>query len=194
MSGLKIFSVDAIANTGIAVPEMFDYNHFGFEKKKNYGLVANPLEKGLLLSIEYYEYKTGNPPTYQYQNLLIKEEYVYIKQAPLFLGVTTIVKWYDGDDAIGYEKSFTKMFNSAEIVAFGEDRRSNLVADAKIYCVQNIPANIYDYLDYLSAELTLYIQGNTVPLVDKISASVGVKPYITQAIANTLVVILGNVQ
>ena len=191
MSELRIYQIDNIANTGITIPEMFDYNHFGFEKKKNYGDLNVGTEKGLLLNIEYYQSKEGN----NYQNLIIKEEYSYIKQSILFVGVTTTVKWYDLDDNIGYQKTFTKMFNSQEIIDFGINRRNYLLSTAKIYCTQSIPNDIYDYLDYVNNEMLIYAQGQTAPLIAKIQASVNpVKPYITQQIADQLVYILDNVQ
>ena len=191
MSELRIYQIDNIANTGITIPEMFDYNHFGFEKKKNYGDLNVGTEKGLLLNIEYYQSKYGN----NYQNLLIKEEYSYIKQSILFVGVTTTVKWYDLDGNVGYQKEFTKMFNSQEIIDFGINRRNYLLATSKIYCTQSIPNDIYDYLDYVNNEMLIYAQGQTAPLIAKIQASVNpVKPYITQQIADQLVYILDNVQ
>lgn len=195
MTALKIFTIDAIVNTGIVVPEMFDYNHFGFEKKKIYGDLANGKDKGLLLSTEYYQYKNGN----NYENLLIKEEYTYSRhtysKGVLFVGNSTTVKWYDTDDAVGYEKSFSKSYDAQEIIDFGINRRNYLLANAKIYCVQEIPNDIYDYLDYVNAEMLTYAQGQTADLIAKIQGSVNpVKPYVTKDIANQLVYILDNVQ
>jgi len=191
MTTLKIFTIDTVANTGIVVPEMFDYNHFGFEKKKIYGDLGNGQQKGLLLATEYYQYKNGNT----YENLLIKEEYSYSRQGILFVGNSTTVKWYDTDGNVGFEKSFSKIYNAQEIIDFGINRRNYLLSIAKIYCVQTIPNDIYDYLDYLNSEILTYAQGQTAALVAKIQASVNpVKPYITQAIADQLVYILDNVQ
>lgn len=184
---LKIFTIDAIVNTGIIVPEMFDYNHFSFEKKKNYGALDNVQEKGLLLSTEYYQYKNGNT----YENLLIKEEYTYQRQGVLFVGNSTSVKWYNNKDSVGYEKSFSKSYNAQEMIDFGINRRNYLLATAKIFCIQSIPNNIYDYLDYVNTEMITYAQGQTTALISKIQGSVNpVKPYITENIANQLVYIL----
>jgi hypothetical protein len=188
MTNLKIFTIDNVINTGIIVPEIFNYDHFGFYKKKIYGDFNNSSEKGLLISTEYYENREEN----EFQNLLIKEEYIYHSEGILIIGKTTNVKWYDIENNVGYEKTFYKEFNPSEIIETAINRRNYLINYAKIYCVKNIPNDIFDYLNYLKNEIDLYIQGYTDALILKIQSSVNTKPYITESISNQLVYILGN--
>jgi len=176
MEQLKIFTIDSVANSGIIVPQLINYNFIGLYKK--------PIQdKGLPISTEYYK----NLSNSIYTNLFVKEEYTYIEQPPLYLGVNTLVKWYDTSDVVGLEvQQATRMFNNSEIIDFGIMRRSNVIANAKMYSFQQLGQNAFSLLDYCSIEISTYIQGNSPPLIAKVNQSIGVVAGMTQQIADNI--------
>jgi len=173
---LKIFQLDVVANSGLTVPQLINYNFIGLYKK--------PIQnKGLPISTEYYKNLSNNI----YSDLFVKEEYSYIEQPPLYLGVNTVVKWYDTNDVVGLEiQQATRMFNNSEIIDFGITRRSNVIANAKMYAFQQLGQNAYSLLDYCSIEISTYIQGNSPPLIAKVNQSVGIVMGMTQQLADNI--------
>lgn len=175
---LKIFTLDIVANTGITVPEMINYTQLGLFKKIT-------MDKGLVTKNEFYRYY--DPNTNEYSDLFVKESFTYIEQNPLYLGYVTLSEWYDTEDQVGHSKEFTRMFTSPEIIDFGIKKRSNVVANAKLYAFQTIgQANAYALLDYCQAEISIYVQGNTPPIVARVNSSVGVVPGMTQPVADAI--------
>ena len=180
-SNLKIFQISSVANSGILTPEMVDYRHIGLFKKSTES-------KGLLMQVEFYENFENNI----YTNKIVEEIYTYIEQNPLYLGQQTLVNWFNVDDSIGYTTNFTYMFLTNEIIEFGIKKRNNVLSTAKLYSFQQIGANAYSLLDYCQAEMSIYVQGNTVPLLSKVNQSVGIITGMTQPIADTINAILSN--
>lgn len=174
---LKIFQIDAVANSRISGPEMVDYTHIGLFRKQTE-------VKGALMKSEFF--REFDPNTTTYSNLIVEEVYDYIESPPLYLGKRTTVNWYNMDETIGYSNNFTYMFLPNEIINFGMDKRSNVLAVAKLYAFQTIGTNAFDLLDYAVSQISTYVQGNTQPLIDRVNESVTDKGYMTQAIANNI--------
>lgn len=174
---LKILELDIVANSGLCnVSEMVNYNQIGLVKKKLYS-------KGLLLKTEYFVSKNGNV----YENKILEETYQYLEQSVLFVGIITTINWLNTEDEIGYTKTFVKEFLPNEIINFGIERRSNVIANVKLYVFQTIgEVNAFDLLGSVESEISTYEQGYTSPLVDKVQSLVGVKPYLTQQIADAI--------
>jgi hypothetical protein len=183
-ANLKIYQLDVVANSGIVIPQLINYNFIGLYKK--------PIQdKGLPIATEYYRSFDINNNTYD--DLFVKEEYSYIEQNPLYLGVNTLVKWYDLDNNVGLEvQQATRMFNNSEIIDFGITRRSNVIANTKMYAFQQLGQNAFSLLDYCSIEISTYIQGNSPPLISKVNQSVGFVSGMTHQIADTINGILSN--
>lgn len=182
--GLKIFQIDLVANSGIFIPELVNYRTIGLAKKITQ-------DRGIDIATEFY--RSYDTDTKQYSNLIVREEYSYIEQNPLYLGMTTLIKWYDIDDNVGYQlEQPPRIFLDSEIVEFGIQRRSNVVANAKMYCFKQLGQNAFALLDYCSVEISTYVQGNSPPLIAKVNQSVGVVPNMTQHIADGINAILTN--
>lgn len=176
---LKIFQIDSVMNSGIVTPQLVNYRHVGLFKKETQ-------EKGLSIKLEFFQnYENG-----VYSNLIVEEVYTYIEQNPLYLGIQTQVNWYDLEDNIGFSTNFTYMFLPNEIIEFGIKKRSNVLSNAKLYAFQQLGQNAYTLLDNCQAEMSIYVQGNTPPLIDKVNAQVGVVTGLTQPIADTINAIL----
>jgi hypothetical protein len=178
---LKIFQINSVLNSGIATAQLINYRHIGLFKK-------TIQDKGLDVKTEFYQYYDNNV----YSNLVVEEVYTYIEQNPLYLGITTQVNWYDLNDVVAETQSFTYMFLPNEIIEFGIKKRSNVLSNAKLYAFQQLGANAYTLLDNCAVEMSIYVQGNTPPLVAKVNTQVGVVPGFTQPMADTINYILTN--
>lgn len=172
---LKIFQIDAVANSGICGPEMIDYTHIGLFRKQTE-------IKGALMKSEFFRTFENNI----FSDLIVEEVYEYIESSPLYLGKITTVNWYNLDETIGFSNTFTYMFLPNEIINFGMNKRSNVLAIAKLYAFQVLGTNAFDLLDYAVNQISSYVQGNTAPLVARVDESVSTKPYMTQAIADNI--------
>lgn len=178
---LKIFQINAVMNSGISTPEMINYRHIGLFKKETQ-------DKGLTTKVEFFQYFEDNV----YSNLVVEEVYTYIEQNPLYIGMQTQVNWYDLEDNVGFTNNFTYMFLPNEIIEFGIEKRSNVLSNAKLYAFQQLGQNAYTLLDNCQAQISIYVQGNTPPLVAQINAQVGVVNGLTQQIADNINEILTN--
>jgi hypothetical protein len=178
---LKIFQLDVVANSGIIVPEMIDYTHAGLFRKQTE-------VKGALMKSEFFKNFENNV----YSDLIVEEVYEYIESNPLYIGKKTSVNWYDTDDTIGHIKEFTYMFLPNEIIDFGINKRSNVLAIAILYIFQGTlsEANAFDLLDYCQGQIITYVQGNSAPIITRLNESVVTKPYMTQQIADAVIAIL----
>jgi hypothetical protein len=176
---LKIFQIDAVMNSGVNSPQMVNYRHIGLFKKEIQ-------EKGLLISIAFFKYFENGV----YLDLIVKEEYSYIEQPPLYVGMTTTVKWFDLDDNVSFEQPFTYMFLPNEIIEFGIKKRNNVLSNAKLYAFQQLGVNAYTLLDNCQAQMSIYVQGNSAPLIAEVNAQVGIVPNLTQPVADNINTIL----
>lgn len=169
MSHLKIFTIDSVTNSRCMVPEIINYNHLGLFKKKY-------SSHGLLNKVEYYRYFDGE----NYSDLILEEEYDYGFTGILLTSKTTTVRWYDEDNEIAYQLSFLKRYMSWEIINAGIERRSNIIADIKIYVLSILSTiDAYDFLFETKNEVDIYINGFSDPLINKILDLSSSKPYIT---------------
>jgi len=178
---LKIFQINSVLNSGINGPEMVDYTHIGLFRKQTE-------TKGALMKSEFFREFDGT----NYSDLIVEEVYSYIEQTPLYLGKTTAVNWYDLEGAIGYTNEFTYMFLPNEIINFGMDKRSNVLAIAKLYAFQVLGSDAFVLLDYCVNQISSYIQGNTNPLILRVNSAVDFTPGMTQPIADNINGILTN--
>jgi len=181
MINLKIFQIDAVANSGISGPEMVDYTHIGLFRKQTE-------TKGALMKSEFFRTFENNV----YSDLIVEEVYDYIESAPLYLGKITAVNWYNTDETVGFSNSFTYMFLPNEIINFGMDKRSNVLAIAKLYAFQVLGSDAFVLLDYCVNQISSYIQGNTNPLILRVNSAVDFTPGMTQPIADNINGILTN--
>lgn len=178
---LKIFQIDVVANSRISGPEMIDYTHIGLFRKQTQ-------DKGLLMKSEFFRHFDG----INYSDLIVEEVYAYIESPPLYLGKTTVVNWYNMENEVEYSNNFTYMFLPNEIIDFGMDKRNNVLSNAKLYAFQQLGANAYTLLDNCQGQMSIYVQGNTAPLLVQVNTQVGVVPGLTQPIADTINYILSN--
>lgn len=178
---LKIFQLNSVMNSGITTPQLINYRHIGLFKKETQ-------DKGLTTKIEFFQYFENNT----YSDLIVDESYFYIEQNPLYLGIVTTVNWYNINNEISKSQSFTYMFLPNEIIEFGIKKRSNVISNVKLYAFQQLGVNAYQLLDNCATEISIYIQGNTPPLVAKINTQVGVIPGFTQPMADSINYILTN--
>lgn len=179
---LKIFNLDSVINSGIRVPEMIDFDHLGLYKKKS-------VSKGVVNSVEYYKYKNGK----SFEDLIVVTDFLYVFEPPgIYTGMTTRIKWIDYQESIGYQNEFFKEFLAWEIIEFGIQKRQNILAEAKMFCLQTFGiVNGYDLLTTLTDQVDSYINGVSTPLLTTINLLV--KPYLTTEIKTDLLNILSNI-
>ena len=179
---LKIFLIDIVANTGINIPEMIDYTHVGLFKKVNES-------KGNIDSDEFFL----NLENGIFSDLIVKQSYVYDYDAltNLYSGYHTTVEWLNIDESIGHTKAYHRLFKPFESVDYGIVKRNRVLSNAKLYTVSQIGfPDGFDLLTTVDAQTALYIQGLTSALTAAINAQVGVKPYMTQQLADNINAIL----
>lgn len=181
---LKILTLDTVVNSGIHTPELIQYDNLGFFKKKT-------TSKGLLDRCEYYLNFDG----VAYSNLIVDVLYSYTFNGVIYTGSTTTVKWIAVDESVGYEKVFTKTFMPWEIIDFGMTKRNNIISTTKLYTLNALGyTNGVDLLNTVDPYVSAYIQGAPpTVLTDQINALVGVKPYLTQPIADNINAILSDI-
>jgi len=189
---LNELNLDLIINNHIAVPipvykltnELeapltLDYDLFGLHKKRTFN-------QGELNLVEYYRNYDGET----YSDLIVKEEKVYNRN--MYGLVDTRVQttsWYLTDDTVGCTKVTTKYFSNQDAMYEAETRRSNMLADAKLYTASQVGlANALDLMTSVNSEISLYVQGEQTALINSIQTST--KPYLTQEIKDTLAYIL----
>lgn len=171
-------------------PELINYDFLTLNKKKTY------LPQGPLSSVEYYLNYDLN--TNIYNDLIVKEEYNYLREPTslVWLNRTTIVSWYDEDENILLQKSFTKNFAPHEIIEFGEDRRKMLINNCKAYIYSQSGLNEVDaftLLTLLESEIDTYIKGYMLPLIQKVGDTVNfIPPFLTSLIRTNILAIINQ--
>ena len=181
---LKILGLDTVVNSGVMQPELINYDNLGFFKKKT-------TAKGLLTRCEYYLNFDGGT----YSDLIVDVSYTYTYNGAVYTGQTTTVNWINTDDTIGFTKVFIKAFMTWEIIDFGMTKRNNIISTTKLYALGALGyANGADLLSTLDAYISAYIQGAPpVTLTTQVNALVGVKPYLSQPVADGINAILSDV-
>lgn len=160
-------------------PERIDYDILGLHKKRTITL-------GELVTVEYYlDYDGVN-----YSNLVVKENRVYNRDANgLAVSRNMTITWYREDGSVGLVKNTVKYYSPQEAIDEGISRRSNLIANTKLYVLSQVGlVNGQDFLGSVTNEVTLFVNGAPQPLRDAVTATT--KPYMTPTIIATTVAIL----
>ena len=157
-------------------PSHLDYDIFGLFKKRT-------IYKGELIKVEYYKNYDG----VTYTELVIEETRAYTRDSnDLVMYRTQVSKWYMEDGSVGMEKTFMKYYSPQESIDEGNTRRSNVIADAKLYILSQVGlANGQDMLVSVANEIALFINGYAQPLRDAVANST--KPYLTQETKDVVV-------
>jgi hypothetical protein len=168
-------------NSSYTSPEDIDYDILGLHKERI-------IEQGWLTSVKYWKNYDG----ITYSDLYVHEHRKYNVDGNTGLTITRELKveWYLTDDTIGYTRTYPlKYYNQTEAIDEGITRRNNVVAGAKVYCINTLGLNYsFDLLNSVKTQLDLFIQGYTQPLRDAIATST--KPYLTQQIKDNIVALL----
>jgi hypothetical protein len=162
-------------------PVHIDYDVYGFHKQRN--IVA-----GELILVNYY--RNYDSISEIYSDLILKENREY------FRDVNGMVKhriqkteWIMADETVGLTNTTIKYYTQKEAIQEGIDRRTNIIDDAKVYCVNTLGLNYsFDLLNSVSTYINLFKEGYTQPLRDSISAST--KGYLTIPMKESIIQIL----
>lgn len=157
-------------------PELIDYDIIGLHKKRT-------ITFGELVTVQYYNNYDGTT----YSDLVVEETRVYNRDANGLAQTRDLtIKWYYKNDVVGLIKPTTKYYSPAESIEEGINRRSNIIAQAKIYTLGAVgQANAFDLLSTVKNEIQLFLDGYTDPLRNAINVST--KPYLTQAIKDGII-------
>jgi len=149
-------------------PINLDYDILGLHKKRT-------ITQGELRLVEYY--KEYNPSGGTFSNLVLQEYRDYTRDAfGLVQYRTQTTHWLLDDGTTGATKQTTKYYSPTESIAEGITRRTNIIDEAKIYCLGSIGRDYgFDLLTTYKFETQLYIDGHRTPLINAISATT--KPY-----------------
>lgn len=160
-------------------PEDINYDILGLHKKLIF-------DKGELLKVEYYKNYDGTT----YSDLAVTEDRIYTRAvSTLLVSRNMIIKWYLTNNTVGYTKETVKYYNASQAYNEGKTRRSNVINDASMYLFSQVgKTNAIDFLTDVDAQISLYIKGNTQPIIDRINVTI--KTYMTSTIKSTLISIL----
>jgi hypothetical protein len=149
-------------------PYELDYNILGLFKKRTFN-------QGELNTIEYY----GSFDGANYDILVVKEERFYYRVSGWVVYRDATITWYWVDGTPGEQKVSRKWYTQKEGVEEGITRRNNLLNQVKvdtigiIAMVEQLPPLVAEepakmILRQLDTELGLYIEGDIMPVVNKI--------------------------
>lgn len=181
---LKVLMIDCVANSRIQSPELVPYDHLGLFKKKT-------MSKGLLIKTEYYRVFENDV----YSDLYVEEIHEHHYNGVYYTGTTTTVKWYDIYDEVGYQNEHNKIFTIEEIRDFGKKKRQVILSTVEMYTLGQIGLeNGTDLMSSLAFETKNYVDGVSPTFIcAAVSAFVGVKPYLSQNLANTINAIFSDI-
>jgi hypothetical protein len=162
-------------------PFYIDYDVYGLHKEK---IVV----KGNLILVNYY--KNYDIISKEYSDLVVREHREYLRdENGLAIKRNQKTEWIMMDESVGLTKNTIKYYNQTEAIQEGIDRRTNIIDETKVYCINNIGLNYsFDLLNTVSVYVSLFKDGYTAPLREAISALV--KPYLTTELKNEIVNIL----
>ncbi len=162
-------------------PVNLDYNIFGLQKERI-------IVKGELILTNYH--RNYDHQSEQYSDLVLKESRAYTRDLnglAVFRIQTT--EWFLENDSVGLTNSTIKYYSQREAIQEGISRRTNMIDEAKTYCINNLGLNYsFDLLNSLATVINIFKDGYTQPLRDSISAST--KVYLTNNMKTDLVTIL----
>lgn len=163
-------------------PENIDFDILGLHKEL---IIAS---SGFLTDIKYWKTYDG----ITYSDLYVHEQREFTVDDASGLAITRkmTIHWYLTDDTVGYSRVYPlKYYNKVQSIEEGITRRNNILAKAKVYCIDNLGLNYsFDLLNSLKAYIDLFSNGYTQPLRDAVLAST--KPYLTQVQKDAIVTIL----
>lgn len=155
-------------------PTTLDYNIFAFNKLRS--IVKGELVEVLLEDVDH--------------NTVVTETRMYNRDVNYFVtSRDTTVRWYLENGTVGCEKTWTKTYTPEEAIVEGEDRRKNVINEAK-YALFSSVGKLYafHFLLGVKVEMGYYTDGYMTPLLDKITTSPN--PYMTEQIKAQLTSIL----
>jgi hypothetical protein len=155
-------------------PTNLDYNIFGFNKLRT-------IVNGELIQVRL-EDEISNP--------VVIETRTYKRDSNYFVtSRDTMVQWFLEDGTIGCEKTWTKTYTPEEAIVEGEDRRKNVINEAKYTLFSAVGKQYaFHFLLGVKVEMGYYVDGYMTPLMSKIVNSPN--PYMTQNIKDNLTLIL----
>lgn len=162
-------------------PMYLDYDIYGLQKQRI-------IIKGELIETNYFE--NYDFQTEQYSNLIIKESRVYTRDSNgLVIFRIQTTEWFLENDSVGLTNSNVKYYSQKEAIQEGISRRTNMIDEAKVYCINNLGLNYsFDLLNSLETFIGVFKDGYTQPLRDSISAST--KVYLTNNMKTNLITML----
>jgi len=162
-------------------PIHIDYDVYGLHKEKI-------IVRGNLILVNYY--KNYDTISKEYSDLVVREHREYLRdENGLVTKRNQTTEWIMMDESVGLINATVKYYNQTEAIQEGIDRRTNIIDEAKVYCINNIGLNYsFDLLNTVSVYVSLFKDGYTSPLRSAISAST--KPYLTTELKNEIVNIL----
>jgi hypothetical protein len=144
--------------------------------------------KGNLILVNYY--KNYDTISKEYSDLVVREHREYLRdENGLIIKRNQKTEWIMMDESVGLTKNTIKYYNQTEAIQEGIDRRTNILDEAKVYCINNIGLQYsFDLLNSVATYVNLFKDGYTPPLRNVISAST--KAYLTTELKNEIVNIL----
>lgn len=162
-------------------PENIDFNIYGLHKEL---IIAS---SGFLTDIKYWKNYDG----VTYSDLYVHEQREFVVDGDgLAITRKITIHWYFTDDTVGYSRVYPlKYYNKVQSIEEGISRRNNVLAKAKVYCIDTLGLDYsFDLLNSLKVYIDLFSNGYTQPLRDNVQAST--KPYLTQVMKDAIVAIL----
>lgn len=164
-------------------PENIDFDILGLHKEP---IIA---PSGFLTDIRYWKH-TDDGVTYS--DLYVHEKRAFTVDDASGLAIKRImtIDWYLTDDTVGYSSVYPpKFYNKVQSIEEGISRRNNVLAKAKVYCIDTLGLDYsFDLLNSLKVYIDLFSNGYTQPLRDNVQSST--KPYLTQVMKTAIVSIL----
>jgi hypothetical protein len=162
-------------------PIHLDYDIYGLHKDRF-------IIKGELTLVNYY--KNYDEISKEYSDLILREHRKYLRDdnGMVKYRVQT-TEWIMEDESIGLSNSTIKYYTQKEAIQEGIDRRTNLIDDAKVYCINSLGLNYsFDLLNSVAVYVNLFKEGYTQPLRDALSAST--KVYLSTPMKEDIIGIL----
>ena len=141
-------------------PSKIDYDILGFHKNRT-------IVKGELVLVEYYRNYDGTT----YSDLVVKETREYFRNPVTTLAYkrNQVTTWYFDDDSVGLELSFEKFYSPSESIAESITRRTNIIAEAKLYVLMAVGLPYaQDFMMDINDPINLYINGATQFMYDAV--------------------------
>jgi hypothetical protein len=166
-------------NNSYESPQLLDFSILGLHKKRT-------IVTGELRIVEYFNEFDGTT----YSDLVVRENRTYHRNSIGLVQYRTLfVEWFMNDDTLGTTTTTLKYYSPTESIDEGIERRKNVIANAKIYCLNTIGQTYaFDLLISLKTYIDIYTEGYKAPLIGAVNAST--KPYLTSDIKTVIIGLL----